>query len=221
MPRATKKNGRRKPKRRFAKSSITREAAINGAIKCFLELGYSRSSTIEIAKMAKISRGAMIYHFPTKKDLLSAALVHINTQRIQQFADAIRLETKRPDREIDMTGVDVYWKYVNSPMSIAYMELLMASRTDKQLARLIRSSTKKFEQSFREIVQEVFPEWANKGELLDLALALVQFMLEGMALNRYVHAEGSTREKLRDYLKKNLADIYEDATDPKSKSPER
>ena len=45
------------------KSASTRTQIIEAAIKCFIECGYSRTTTTLIAEKAGLSRGAMLHHF--------------------------------------------------------------------------------------------------------------------------------------------------------------
>ena len=56
------------------KSASTRRLIIESAIKCFVDLGYSRTTTTEIAKRAGLSRGAMLHHFPSKVEIVKAAV---------------------------------------------------------------------------------------------------------------------------------------------------
>lgn len=191
-----------------AKSAATRRAAIEGAIECFLTLGYARTSTVEIAKVAKISRGAMIYYFPTKRKLLEATVDYIIEERIRAYQDDMRkLAASEASRR--QTGIDIYWKHLNTRLFTAFHELTVASRTDPELARVMRSATAKFEKAWLRNIKEQFPEWADKGPLLDLAMDLTQFLLEGMALNRLTHDAKRRRTLILEYLKNRLAEIFE------------
>ncbi len=194
--------------RQAEKSAATRLAAIRGAIDCFVEIGYARSSTIEIAKRGKVSRGAMIHHFPTKRRLLEACVEHINNERIRQFREAMhRSALTRADREAQK-GLDVFWNHLNSRLSTAFHELTNASRTDPELARVMRAAIARFEREWHEAVKEMFPEWKDRGALFDLAMDISQFLLEGMAQNKLSHDAERRRERVRDYLKARLREIF-------------
>ncbi|MGH9097700.1 MAG: TetR/AcrR family transcriptional regulator, partial [Acidimicrobiales bacterium] len=45
----------------------TRAALLNSAFECLVDLGFSATTTTEIAKRAGVSRGAQLHHFPTKE----------------------------------------------------------------------------------------------------------------------------------------------------------
>ena len=69
------------------KSEITRTALLDAAVDCFYELGYARTTTDNIARQAGVSRGAMLHHYPTRFDLIRAAVQHINLMRLAWFTE--------------------------------------------------------------------------------------------------------------------------------------
>lgn len=191
-----------------AKSAATRTAAIEGAIECLIKTGYARTSTIEIAKRANVSRGAMVYHFPTKRRLLDAIAEYIITERIRQFTDAMRRSALTDEDRRQQKGIDVYWHHLHSRLFIAFHELVVASRTDPQLARAMRAANTRFESEWHKTVKELFPEWRDRGALFELAMDLTQFLLEGMALNQLAHDARRRRDRIREYLKSRLREIF-------------
>jgi AcrR family transcriptional regulator len=200
-----------------AKSAATRTAAIEGAIECLIKTGYARTSTIEIAKRANVSRGAMIYHFPTKRRLLDAIVEYIIAERIRQFTDAMRSSSLTEEDRRDQKGIDVYWQHLHSRLFTAFHELVVASRTDPELARVMRVANTRFEREWHKTVKELFPEWKDKGPLFDLAMDVTQFLLEGMALNKFAHDARQRRERIRDYLKSRLREIFLAGENPDKK----
>jgi AcrR family transcriptional regulator len=193
------------------KSAATRLAAIEGAIECFLALGYARSSTVEIARVARLSRGAMIHHFPTKRALLDATVRYIVSERVKAMAHDMSKLNLVGDRAVTR-GIDVYWRHLHTRLFTAWHELVVASRTDPELARVMRAGTAQFEREWHRAVKEMFPDWAEKGALFELAMDLVQFLLEGMALNRLSHDARRRRERIREYLKIRIEDIFDAGT---------
>ena len=67
------------------KSAATRNLIIEAAIKCFVELGYAQTTTTAIAEKAGLSRGAMLHHFPSKLDIVRAAVDHLHAKRLRAF----------------------------------------------------------------------------------------------------------------------------------------
>ena len=67
------------------KSENTRTSILEGALDCFHELGYSNTTTEKVANKAGVSRGAMLHHFPSKRELVRASVNYLNEKRLQLF----------------------------------------------------------------------------------------------------------------------------------------
>ena len=191
--------------RQAEKSDRTRRATLDAAIECFVEIGYAGSSTKIIAERAGITRGAMLHHFPIKRDLMNAVVAYINEKRIESFARAIRRLRGIEDR--NTRGIDVYWRSLHTDLYVAYAELRTAARTDAELNEVLSAATAEFEQRWLALIREIYPEWAELGELAEFAVDLVQFAMEGMALNRLSHDVRRRQRRIRDFLNAIDADI--------------
>lgn len=187
------------------KSELMRTATLDAAIECFVDLGYAESSTKRIASRAGITRGAMLHHFPIKRDLLNAVVAYINKKRIESFGRAIRRLRNEKDR--NKRGIDVYWRNLHTDLYIAYAELRTAARTDAELNSVMRKATENFEDRWLKLIKELYPEWTRNDKLIRFAVDLVQFAMEGMALNRLSHDVKERQFLLRNFLNAIDADI--------------
>jgi AcrR family transcriptional regulator len=59
---------------RYKKSEISAAQIVQAAIRVLARQGYARTSLMDIAKEAGMSKGAVHYHFPTKEALIQAVL---------------------------------------------------------------------------------------------------------------------------------------------------
>ena len=50
----------------YAKSAVSSQQIIDAAIRVLARQGYARTSLLDIAKEADMSKGALHYHYPTK-----------------------------------------------------------------------------------------------------------------------------------------------------------
>ena len=57
-----------------------RERILDAATKCFLGLGFERTTTAEIARRARVSKRELYTHFEGKRDLLSAAIFNLQNE---------------------------------------------------------------------------------------------------------------------------------------------
>src|SRR5690242_15427769 len=59
------------------KSRRTRSRILDAAMRLLAEVGYNAATNGRIADEAKLTRGAMLYHFPTREALIEAAVDYI------------------------------------------------------------------------------------------------------------------------------------------------
>ena len=196
------------------KSAATREQIINAAIHCIVELGYCRTTTMKIAEEAGLSRGATLHHFPSKMDIIRAAVDHLHEKRLQAFRRSISEMPKKAD--IVRLAVQAYWAHVNHPIYVAFFELSVAARTDPELAQILRPAQLAFDQEWYVTARDLFPEWQSDPEAFDLALNLTQQLMEGMAISFLTHARGDDKRQLLHYLEQKLRELKPAAEQPRS-----
>ena len=180
------------------KSSTTRDQILNATIKCFVDLGYSNTTTTKIAETAGLSRGATLHHFPSKMDIIRAAVDFLHQKQLRAFRKSIDNIPEGVDR-VKM-AVESYWDHVTHPIFVATYELSVASRHDKELEDILRPSQKEFDEEWYKTAQELFPEWQSDPDAFDLALNLTQHLMEGMAISYLTHARTDKKEALLEYL---------------------
>jgi AcrR family transcriptional regulator len=110
----------------------TRAKIMAAGVRCLAEFGYAATSTPLVARLAKVSRGSLLHQFPSKVDLILAVAEH--AWLIQR--DFIRGEVARQPtgREQFVGGVQAVWKGLQLPEAVAVMEVMIAARTDPELA---------------------------------------------------------------------------------------
>lgn len=114
------------------RSAATRNKLIESAIYCLRRYGYLATTTIAVAEHAGLSRGAMLHQFGTKVDLMLAVARYVVDQQNSFFASALRRFPRGRDRFVALT--DVTWEALSRPSAIALTEIMIASRSDPDLA---------------------------------------------------------------------------------------
>ena len=62
------------------RSRAMRQRLLEATVDCLVEHGWSGTSTTLVSQRAGVSRGAQLHHYPTKNDLVLAAIDHLATQ---------------------------------------------------------------------------------------------------------------------------------------------
>lgn len=161
------------------------EALLDAAVECLVELGFSSTTTTEVTRRAGVSLGAMLHHFPTKADLLAAAVGHVMQRRQDEFRKAmtdVAPGTSRLD-----AAIDLMWEAFNGPTFHAWLELWVAARTDPELAEAVRAMEEAYDRASSEILGELFPpdEYADPAQL-ELGMRFVVALMDGVALRGLV-----------------------------------
>jgi AcrR family transcriptional regulator len=130
MPETTKSRVPRGPN--AERRAATRAKIMEATVKCLAEFGYAATSTPLVAKMAKVSRGSLLHQFPTKVDLILAVAEY--AARTQGAVIREALMSKPVGRERFLYGVDAIWAALRRPASVALMEVMIAARSDAELA---------------------------------------------------------------------------------------
>ena len=189
------------------KSEKTRGLILEATIECFFNLGYASTTTEKVAKAAGVSRGAMLHHFPSRRDLVGAAIRYLNEKRLQLFVEQeLNIQEGAEHSKID-EGIDAYWEQLHSPLFTVFHELQVAARTDADLRELLEPALQEFDESWRKVSESVFPDLARSEEFATANL-LTLFLLEGMAIRGIT--TGEVPERMVPWLKSQLKQMFED-----------
>ncbi|MDY7232188.1 TetR/AcrR family transcriptional regulator [Hyalangium rubrum] len=93
---------RKEPAKREIKqerAARTRVEILEAAITLFARRGFLATTMAELAKAIRMTPGALYWHFPTKEDLLLAAIEDLHQRFINEFADLLAEHRKLTARE--------------------------------------------------------------------------------------------------------------------------
>ena len=174
------------------RSAATKQRLLDATIDCLVELGWSGTSTTEVARRAGVSRGAQVHHYPTKEDLVLAAIEHLIDRRLSEYHAAFdRLPSS--DRTPG-TALDLMWDSVSGPTFEAWLELAIAARRDPTLHARFLEVEQRFWEANLARFQGMFPE-ASDPAFARVALRLSFGVLDGVAIGRII---GVPEEELTD-----------------------
>jgi len=182
------------------KSRRTRARILDAAMRLFADLGYQAATNALIAQEAGLTRGAMLYHFPTREELVEAAIAYIEVERARLFEEAA---AKPPIPGIDAAehAIDAYWALLKTTPFVAFAELEAAARTDPMLRERLAGAQSAFDHAQ---VGERFGALAQAGEAprFQTARDLGRFVLEGLAKGSMTYDEEARRRRLLEVVKR-------------------
>lgn len=164
------------------RSAETRARLLDATVECLLELGYASTTTTEVADRAGVSRGAQLHHFPTKEELVLAALEHLFARREAEFRAAFARLPDGVDRAA--AALDLLWSIIDSGSFHAWVELAVAGRTDARLGKRVRELGARTAQVVERIFRELFPPPSTRNPFFDVAPRFAFALMQGLALDR-------------------------------------
>ena len=113
------------------RSAATQQALLDAALASLVELGYERSTTIEITERAGLSRGGQQHHFPTRAALMAAVVRDLAERAIRGLQESVEALPEGPERP--GAALDTLWQVFNAPLFQVILELSVHARTDPEL----------------------------------------------------------------------------------------
>jgi AcrR family transcriptional regulator len=162
------------------KTAETRRRLLDAAILCLIDRGYANTTTSEIAERAGLSRGAQLYHFPKKEELLTCAVEHLFSLMFGEMKEKVSRLTSENDRRA--MAIDLLWEIANGRLMTAWLELVVASRTDSYLRESVSGVNDRMAAFIDQSFKELFPRPDAASPDYDLIPQIVVLILEAMAL---------------------------------------
>ena len=181
------------------RSASTRARLLEATVECLLERGYAGTTTTEIAGRAGLSRGAQLHHFPTKAELVITAVEYLADRRHAEFVAAFARLPAGTDRA--GAAIDLLWPILSGPTFYAWLELVVAARTDPELRVSVTGAAGRVIDKVVQTFRTLFPA-AESGALPpDLPPKFAFALLNGMALEKILKPDDPDLPRLLDVLK--------------------
>jgi AcrR family transcriptional regulator len=173
-----------------------RARLLEAAVTCLDQQGYGATTTVSVASLAQVSRGAMLHHFPSKADLMLATLAYVlerNAANFQTAASRIEDPWERyaalPDLRLEVGS---------RPEGVAFMEIMVGARSDDA----VRSRFEEFQAQLKGRLLQRQADWARasgvqvtaRDQAVSRTITLAVF---GLAIQRQVLPESDVEEVLQ------------------------
>jgi AcrR family transcriptional regulator len=181
------------------KSQKTRARILDCAMRLIAEIGYHAATNPVIADAAGLTRGAMLYHFPTREALVEAAVAHIQAERSTLFRAAA--ENLPAGADVTEHAIDSYWDLLHSDAVPGLRRAGGAGRTDPAIHALLAPAQAEFDRAqagdhFLKILH------AGAGPRFQASRDLARFMLEGLARTTLTYDKDGRKERLLMLIKR-------------------
>ncbi len=183
---------------RDEQKALTRARILDAAVDLLIEIGYAAVSTLAVQRAARVSRGALLHHFPTMHVLTEAMVAHL----VERNEAAVRQSLAKLPEALDPVSraVTALYGALVHPAFQAELELWAAARTDDELRAALRHAERGADRDLYRVVDDAFGEaprhHPNYRQVADLTVVL----LRGLAISRPLHAtDASARRVIEDW----------------------
>ena len=152
---------------------VTRGRLLDATIESLIEVGYPRTTTIEVGERSGLSRGAQLHHFPSKADLLVAAIEHLSSERAKEFETELATRLEESGDPV-AAMVDMLWSMFTGPLFWAVLELMVAARTDSELLERLESFERKLGSGINRAFQQLSGRNDREAKVaIEMTLSLI------------------------------------------------
>lgn len=177
------------------RSRVMRGRLLEACVELLAERGWSGTSTTVVSQRAGVSRGAQLHHFPSKTDLVVAAVEHLAEVRRGELAAAVATVPEGDGRTRAVLGM--FSDLFVGPVFTAALELWVAARTDPGLLAVVAPFERKLgRETHRMAVDLLAVDEARPGnrELVQATLDLVR----GLGLATTLGDDTARRRRILD-----------------------
>ena len=175
------KQRRRKPKRtQLERRNETQAAILSASIDLLAENGYAGFSASRVARRAGVSRGAQEHYFPKKNDLIAAATQHAMREAVEHARSLARTATGTADPVAKFLTDSEHFFF--RPVFRAMIEIMIAARSDRALARVVNPIVLDARQVLNSIWIETLGAVGYPRDNAQLFIELTHYLLRGVFL---------------------------------------
>lgn len=172
-----------------------RQRLLEATVQCLAERGWSGTSTTLVSQRAGVSRGAQLHHFPTKADLVIAAVEHLSTVRrdeLKQAAAALQPGRRRTRAVLEMLG-----DHFTSEVFVAALEVWVAARSDAQLLAAVGPLERTTGRETHRLTVEMLDADESQPGARELVQGTLD-MIRGLGLANTISDDGARRRRILD-----------------------
>ncbi len=146
--------GKQRDPRMQDRAVETRRRLLDAAYQCLAEKGYAATTTQEVCRKIGVSRGTLLHHFATREELVSAAVEHVLEKTIASFRESLVPGAGESPSLAALTR-SLWERHWTSGPFYAWLEMVVASRTDPALNEKVRAMEKRWMEKFAGAYRQV------------------------------------------------------------------
>lgn len=174
---------------------------LEATVELVVERGFSGTTTTLVSERAGVSRGAQLHHFPTKNDLVVAAVEHLTELRGAELAET--LGAVPPGAGRTRAVLRVLGDHFSSPVFTAALELWVAARTDETLLAAVAPLEQRVGRETHRLTVEALGVDESRPGVRELVQATLD-LVRGLGLASTITDDTRRRRRILDQWARTL-----------------
>lgn len=199
--------GVRRRRTQAERTDTTKRKLIDAAIKVMRERGYGGLTTLEVAEVAGVSRGALLHHFPSRHDLVVATMKYMNDLVLAESrrrADDAAAGSMEPIEGVIRDAKDFFF----SDFFFVSLAIAVGDAREEDLRRLTAPLSRESRFAVEAAWLDAFVARGVERELASRVLALTLSIVRGFSIRvfiddnrtRFDEVLGTWKDMVRLYL---------------------
>ncbi|PPC76611.1 TetR/AcrR family transcriptional regulator [Pokkaliibacter plantistimulans] len=186
------------------RSRETQGQVMKATLECILQKGIRETSTVDVARQAGVSRGALMHHYPSKEALMHAALETLLSDEITKV-QAMASDVSAGKMDFD-AFLQALWEHFAGDLFMITLEYLTAARTDPAIQDVLTPLAAHYNESMEQIWEQLIGNEHGQHQRR-VALNVTLCMLRGMAAQSIWRDDPVLYQGMLQFWKKTLIDI--------------
>jgi len=160
------------------RSRQTQARVTQATIECILAKGIRATSTVDVARLAGVSRGALVHQYPSKTLLMQAALEDLLNREVESVRE-MAVSVKAGELNFDSL-LKALHEHFKGDMYMVTLEYLTNARTDPAILEVLVPLAVKFNESLEQIWEQLVASAEHSSHQNRVALNATLCMMRGM-----------------------------------------
>ncbi|MCA8863508.1 MULTISPECIES: TetR/AcrR family transcriptional regulator [unclassified Halomonas] len=199
------------------RSRQTQARVTQATIECILEKGIRATSTVDVARLAGVSRGALVHHYPSKTLLMQAALEDLLSREVESVRE-MAVKVKAGELNFDSL-LKALHEHFKGDLYMVTLEYLTNARTDPDIMKVLVPLAAKFNDSLEQIWEQLVASSKHTSHQNRVALNATLCMMRGMGAQSIWRDDPELYRDMLLFWKETLLELGFSASDAKRSEP--
>lgn len=175
------------------RSETMRQKLIDATTQSLIEVGYSKTTAVEVCLRAGVTRGALFHHFDNLTALLAMTMSDIYDRHFLSNSGAVNVTS------LDQ-WIEVAWTKLQRPEFKAVIEIWLAARNEPKMAGILMPAIIKYSEIFSISRNEPLKQSMETNKQVRSFYQLSCETMIGLALGRATTPDGAALQHETDVI---------------------